>query len=212
MEANLTSTPTNFASAQVPIVPAQGLGPYRAADYWKLPEGEPIELLRGNLIVSPSPSNTHQTILLLLSDVLLKSARKTGGYAAVAPLDVEFSDDSIVQPDLLFVVKERRSILRRHVIGAPDLAIEILSPSHAGRDRTHKLALYAEYGVREYWIVDPVERQIDFLILRQSSQGESLYEIQTLKGENYSSPLIPEITLNLPAFWDEVAVMAPSED
>ena len=80
-----------------------------------------------------------------------------------APLLVQFpGTDDRVQPDLLFISHERRGIIgEKQVTGAPDLVVEILSPSTAHRDRGIKLDLYARHGVRQYWIVDPVEDVVD---------------------------------------------------
>ena len=179
--------------------PPTSLGPYRAADYWELPEGEPVELILGNLIVSPSPNYLHQAISALLTEFILGAARTGGGKGCAAPMDVELADHSIPQPDLMYVSKERRHIVKRHVEGPPDLVIEILSESNARRDRVDKLNLYAETGVAEYWIVDPERRHFDFLINRTGR-----FEVQPQHDNRYQSPLLAELTLELVAFWAEV--------
>lgn len=178
------------------FTPPSTLGPYRAADYWKLPEGESVELLRGRLVVSPAPDDLHQTISALLTEFLLGVARKGGGRMLAAPVDVALSENSIVQPDLVYVSKLRRGIIRGRVNGPPDLVIEILSPSNSRRDRVDKLNLYAEYGVTEYWIVDPIERQFDFLVNRGGK-----FEIQPQHDDRYSSSILAEIEIDLAAFW-----------
>ena len=81
---------------------------------------------------------------------------KADGLMFVSPMDVILSDDTILQPDLLYIAKDRRGIVGERVMGAPDLVIEILSPGSDKRDRTEKLDLYTKYGVAEYWIVSPV--------------------------------------------------------
>mgnify|MGYP001232478576 FL=1 len=179
--------------------PPTSLGPYRAADYWELPEGEPVELILGNLIVSPSPNYLHQAISALLTEFILGAARTGGGKGCAAPMDVELADHSIPQPDLMYVSKERRHIVKRHVEGPPDLVIEILSESNARRDRVDKLNLYAETGVAEYWIVDPERRHFDFLINRTGR-----FEVQPQHDNRYQSPLLAELTLELVTFWAEV--------
>ncbi|MCG8449591.1 MAG: Uma2 family endonuclease [Pirellulales bacterium] len=180
--------------------PPSSLGPYRATDYWKLPEGEPVELIKGRLIVSPAPSFLHQTISLLLSQLVLDAARTGGGRAAASPIDVILADHTIVQPDLIYVAKERRDIVGDRINGPPDLVIEILSPSHVRRDRMDKLTLYAEFGVAEYWIVDPIEKQFDFLVL--NDQGR--FEVQLHKGDQYESPRLKELSIHVTDFWTEV--------
>jgi len=178
------------------------LGPHRAADYWKLPEGEPIELIKGNLVVSPAPNSYHQAISLLLSEIVLRASRQGGGFGVASPIDVVLSDDTILQPDLIYVSKQRRNIVSKRVDGPPDLAIEIISQSNAARDRTHKMALYAEYGVAEYWIIDPAEKHIEFLLLH-----EGHYRVETLKSNSYTSPRLPELSIDLAPFWGEVERM-----
>jgi Uma2 family endonuclease len=178
------------------FTPPSTLGSYRAADYWKLPEGEPVELLRGRLIVSPSPDTLHQTLSIMLSTFLFNISQRTGGRALAAPTDVVLDDHTILQPDALYVRRDRKSIIRDRVYGPPDLLIEILSPSNSRRDRVDKLNLYAEYGVTEYWIVDPIERQFDFLVNRGGK-----FEIQPQHDDRYSSSILAEIEIDLAAFW-----------
>ena len=126
-------------------------------DYCKTPDDERWELLDGELVTVPSPNVLHQDLSGNLF-VLLKLFvdRMALGRVFHAPLDVVLSDTSVVQPDLLFVSNERTDILTEaNVQGAPDLVIEILSPSTTSRDWRIKMDLYAQHGVREYWIVDP---------------------------------------------------------
>lgn len=159
-----------------------------------------MELLLGRLIVSPAPTFLHQTISLVLSELVLRTARQSGGCAAASPIDVVLADHSIVQPDLIYVSKDRRGIIKDQVNGPPDLVIEILSRSDIRRDRVDKLNLYAEFGVAEYWIVDPSERQFDFLINRNGR-----FEVQPQHDDCYQSPCLQELSINLVDFWTEVA-------
>jgi Uma2 family endonuclease len=182
-----------------PLSPDPGLGPYRRADYEALPDEPRCELIFGRFYLSPSPSLLHQTVLILLLRCLDDIAMKTGGRLFVAPLDVHLVDHSVVQPDLLYVSAARREILRERVEGAPDLVVEILSPGTARRDRGQKLALYADSDVREYWIVDALERQIEFL----GNEG-GRFVVALPAGDEYRSRVLPEIHLDLPAFWKNV--------
>jgi Uma2 family endonuclease len=181
------------------FTPVSGLGPHRASDYFALPEGEAVELIYGRLTVSPAPTTLHQTVSILLAEILLRIARSTGGRAFAGPVDVVLADHSVVEPDLVYVTKSRRGIIGDRINGSPDLAIEILSPHHIRRDRTDKVALYAESGVSEYWIVDPRERQFDFLVNRGGR-----FEVQPQRDDRYSSPVMPELVIDLAAFWGEV--------
>jgi Uma2 family endonuclease len=178
------------------FTPVSTLGPYRAADYWKLPEGERVELIRGRLVVSPAPTTLHQIVVGILHILLFESARSSGGRVVLGPADVVLDDHSIPQPDLLYVRKQRRNILQARVMGPPDLMVEVLSPSNSRRDRVDKLNLYAEHGVAEYWIVDPVEWQFDFLVNRGGK-----FEVQPQQDNRYASPVCPELEIDLAAFW-----------
>lgn len=175
------------------------VGPYRAADYWKLPEGELVELIRGRLIMSPSPSSLHQIVVLRLAHVLERAEESAEGLMLISPMDVIFSDDTILQPDLLYISKDRRNIVGNRVNGAPDLVIEILSPDSGRRDKTEKLDLYAKYGVAEYWIVDPAAQMIEFLMLDQGR-----YVMLQPADDRYQSPRLPEVEIDLAVFWRDV--------
>jgi Uma2 family endonuclease len=182
-----------------PLSPDSGLGPYRRADYEALPDEPRCELIFGRFYLSPSPSLLHQTVLILLLRCLDDIAMKTGGRLFVAPLDVHLMDHSVVQPDLLYVSAARREILRERIEGAPDLVVEILSPGTARRDRGQKLALYADSDVREYWIVDALERQIEFLV----NEG-GRFVVALPQGDEYRSGVLPEIHLDLSVLWKKV--------
>lgn len=177
------------------------LGPKRAADYFALPEGEPVELIYGRLVVSPSPDFLHQTVVGLIYEWLLAIARTTQGRAVIAPFDTELADHSIVQPDVIYLGRGKRSAIKRHLHGPPDLAVEVISASNARRDRVDKLVMYAEFGVAEYWIVDPAERQFEFLVNRGGK-----FEVQPQRDDRYQSPVHAELDFDLAAFWAEVAL------
>jgi Uma2 family endonuclease len=140
-------------------------------DYAKLPEGAPCQLIGGDLVMSPSPSPHHQIILsrLFLQIALFVNSRKLG-LVLVAPLDVYLSDAETYQPDILFISNDQKNIVGEQKIeGAPDLVVEILSPSTAYYDLKHKMKRYEAFGVKEYWIVDPAEESIE---VYQSFDGQ----------------------------------------
>ena len=151
-------------------------------DYEKTSDDERYELIDGELIaMAPAPDRDHQgvlvTLTLLIGNFL---ARVDLGRLYVAPRDVYLTDTDIVQPDLLFISNERLDIdTERPVRGAPDLVIEIRSPSTANRDWTTKRQLYARHGVREYCIVDPDARTVTLMV----SNGGNLNVAKVL-GEN----------------------------
>lgn len=140
------------------------------ADYVALPDdGHRYQLLDGELVMTPSPTAWHQAALRELEFKLLGFIRAHHlGEIFFAPLDVRLDDHNVVQPDLLFISKERAGILQGgRIIGAPDLCVEILSPGTERLDRLRKLELYARFQVPHYWIVDLEARAIEEYVLRK---------------------------------------------
>lgn len=125
-------------------------------------DGNRYELIDGELIVIAGPSPKHQWTSGELFVAFREAVTKPGlGLVFMAPLDVHLGGHQYVQPDLVVVLNERSAIVGAAMIeGAPDLLVEIASPSSRARDRGRKLALYAETGVREYWFVDPQSRSV----------------------------------------------------
>jgi Uma2 family endonuclease len=134
-------------------------------DYAKLQEGASYQLIAGEIIMSPAPDLNHQaisrTLFLQLSAFVFGNSL---GELFYAPTDVYFNEHDTVQPDILFVSTERNHILKTERIeGAPDLVVEILSPSTGYYDLAKKKDVYEQYGVKEYWIVDPTLQSIEVL-------------------------------------------------
>ena len=166
-------------------------------DYKSLPESETkrYELIEGELIMVPSPFTYHQRISRKLEFLLEDFVEKNKlGEIFYAPCDVHLGDN-VVQPDILFVSKEHFYVIAREEIkGAPDLVIEILSPATAERDRTIKRTLYARYGVREYWIVDPEKKTVEVLTLKK--EGYETFGIYKMQ-DTLTSPLLSGLSINL---------------
>ena len=167
------------------------------ADYLTTPEDERYELLDGDLIMVPAPNLKHQHVLGNLYYHLRQFITEHGtGRVLVAPCDVYLSDTNVVQPDLLFVSREREHLLSdgQKVRGAPDLVVEILSPSSADKDRGLKRDIYGRHGVTEYWLVDPIAETVS--IHRQ--RGGVLAPTDTFtRGEALRSPLLAGLVLRL---------------
>jgi len=169
--------------------------PKTAADYARLPEGTPIQLIAGEFITSPSPLTEHQNILgnffLGLSEIV---RRTQSGQVYLSPLDVYLSDEDIYQPDIFFVSNERLSGMERNGMhGAPDLVVEVLSPSTAHYDLRDKKDAYEKFGVKEYWIIDPMESSVE-LFKNSNGKFETVFLGKTGK---VSSILLPEFTLSV---------------
>jgi Uma2 family endonuclease len=127
-------------------------------DLLALPEdGKRHELIDGEHYVTPSPTLRHQLVLGHLHLELAAFVEANGlGQVFFAPLDVVFSDFDVVEPDLLFVARERFETLEKACVrGAPDLVVEVLSPTTRRTDATKKRRLFEKFGVAEYWMIDP---------------------------------------------------------
>ena len=165
-------------------------------DYLHTPEDQYYELLDGELIVVPALGELHQSVSALLGWKLIQFASENRlGRVYHAPFDVVLSDLDVVQPDLIFVSHARAHVITdANIQGAPDLVIEILSPSTAARDKTFKRTLYAMHGVQEYWMVDAIAKTATVLLL-----GERGFEVVNTyrEGEILTSPTLRGFTLNL---------------
>jgi Uma2 family endonuclease len=184
---------------QSPVGPPRELGPYREADYWRLPDEPRCELLYGSLLVTPSPLVRHQLALGQLHVLFQAHAVAHDGIALLAPMDVRLADHSIVQPDLIYVTAARREVVRERIFGAPDLLVEILSPSTARRDLGPKMKLYADSGVAEYWIVDPEGETFEFLENRDGA-----FVVRLPEAGVYSSRAVAGLAIEIETFWTQV--------
>jgi Uma2 family endonuclease len=170
-------------------------------DLLQFPEdGKRYEILEGELVVTPAPHLGHQGAATALAAVLYNHVDQHGlGKVLAAPCDVLLSEISVVEPDLLFVSRERRQIMERAFIrGAPDLVVEILSPSTARRDREAKMKLYAQYGVPNYWLIDPDAREAVAYVLQQ---GEYRQAVLAQNDEPFSAPPFPDLAIPLGQLW-----------
>lgn len=183
-----------------PAYPPQDLGPHRRSDYEILPDLPRCELIFGRLYKAPSCSLLHQLAALILWRFLDRLSRTTGALAVAAPFDVALFEHSVVQPDVLYFSAARRKLVRDRAEGAPDLVVEVVSPSSARNDRIQKLRLYADSGVQEYWLVDAEGRHVQFL--RRHDDG--YYRVILPEGPVYQSANLPEIRLDLEVYWREV--------
>lgn len=169
------------------------------AEFEALPESMlPTELIDGELIMSPAAQEQHQSLSTRL--VILIGGQMQTGRTYHAPFDVFLDDENVVQPDVLWVSPERSArIHARGLSGAPDLAVEILSPGSAKRDRVTKFALYERFGVREYWLADPANRTLEACALRDGRfQPLGIFA----PGDSFASPLLG-LTVDLSALFRE---------
>ena len=173
-------------------------------DYAKTPEGERYELIDGDLIELTSPRIAHQIFLGILHTNIRVFVRENRlGRVFMSPTDVVLDDTNTFQPDLFFVLNERANIVTpENIQGAPDLVIEILSPSTRSRDWGIKRSLYALYGVKEYWVASTDEERVWVLILGE----DGLYSVAAVyeRDDTLTSPTLAGFSLNLNSVFEEV--------
>ena len=163
--------------------------PKTALDIFRLlPEGTLCEVIDNVLYMSPAPKYTHQNLVFLLAkriDILL--GKTNAGEVIISPFDVYFEELlSAVQPDLLVLLNENRHILKEdgYIHGAPDVIIEVLSGDKK-RDLVKKKSLYERAGVKEYFTVNPKDREIHSWLLK-----ENKYELQYTDFGKFKSSLL----------------------
>ncbi len=167
---------------------------------WELIDGVPYNM-------TPAPTLKHQIISRnLLTRLTVFLAGKTCQPFA-APTDVVFDEYNVVQPDILVVCNEEK-LSGANIQGAPDLVVEILSPSTSRKDRREKKALYERFAVREYIVIDPVNETVERLRLAKGKYGNP-----DVFGwdETMTMMLFPELELNLWEIFEKEKVEAVNE-
>ena len=151
------------------------------------------ELIDGELIVTAAPATRHQRVVVRLVRALGDYSDAHGGEVFPAPTDVFFSDTTVLEPDVLYVGPEHAARVEdRFVRNAPDLVIEVSSPSTRRLELVRKLDVYERYGVPEYWYVDLDAERVEVYRL-----GGERYEAPVLLGrhERIESPSMPGLSL-----------------
>ena len=160
-------------------------------------DGRRYEIHGGELVVVPAPRLRHQVVVLEIFKCLDAYAAARGGRAVAAPFDIVFDEYDVVQPDVVFFRAERVRLLDLDAVtrAAPDVAVEVLSPSTAAIDRGRKMRMFARYGVPEYWIVDPLRRRIEIHVL--DPETRAWHAAQTAGNEDtVRSVLLPGLAVD----------------
>ncbi len=163
-------------------------------DLQQAPEdGRRYELYDGEAFVVPAPIPRHQLAVQNLEDRFRTYQRSYGGLVLISPIDIVFSEFDVVQPDVVFFSRDRSHLVDpdRAIRDAPDLAVEVLSPSTAATDRGKKMQMLARYGVPEYWLVDALARTVE--IYRLSAEAYVLEQI-TSEGDIARSAILPNLS------------------
>lgn len=165
------------------------------ADYEALPEGSPYQLIEGELVMSPAPGFEHFRSSKKLFVKLYRMLEELGkGEVIYAPVDLYLDEENAYQPDIMVILKgSKAKITSKGVYGPPDVVVEILSPSTAYYDLKVKKRVYERSGVREYWIVDPMEKSFEIYV--NSEEGFKLSSMAIQKGIVRSEILSIELDL-----------------
>ena len=163
-------TTTDELSVVTPAdwVPGPSQGSWTYDDYAALPDdGHRYEIVNGVLIMAPAPGPDHQSIIVRLAYYLFPYIDLAGvGKLFTGPIDVDLGPKNVYQPDLVIVLNAHLDrVAAKKIIGAPDLVVEVASPSTAAYDRLTKYEKYAGAGIAEYWIVKPARSSIEVLTL-----------------------------------------------
>lgn len=179
------------------ITPGQPTRFTTAKEYELLPEGAPYQLIGGELVMSPAPIFFHQRVLGRLFRALSDFVEvRDLGEVVISPMDVHLTVIDVYQPDMLFIRNENLPKIdpTNWVRLVPDMVLEVLSPSTSVKDYNRKKTIYGECGVREYWIVDPIEHTVEILVNESGSyRRESIFE----GASNLISPMFPGFSLRL---------------
>lgn len=165
-------------------------------EYARLDDEQRDEIIDGELLMAPEPDTWHQDWSKKLFRRIDRHVMdRELGEVFFAPVDVILDAENVVQSDLLFIAKANLSILqKRGVFGAPDLLVELISPSSMQRDRFLKKSLYLRFGVKEYWIVDIDSKALEIWKL-QNRRYELHCEVEQNGG--VTSPLLPGLAFDL---------------
>jgi len=165
-------------------------------EYARLDDEQRYEIIGGELLMAPAPDMYHQEWAGELYQRIVAHVRaRRLGKVYFAPVDVVFDAQNVVQPDLLFIASANLSIIKAPgVFGAPDLLVELISPSSVRRDRYLKKGLYARFGVKEYWIVEPGNKSLE--IWKLQNQTFDLHCLLEEKGK-LTSLVLPGLDFDL---------------
>ncbi|CAN5265536.1 Uma2 family endonuclease [soil metagenome] len=151
------------------------------------------EIIDGELIVTAAPATRHQQVVMTLAGELYQYVKSHGGKVFPAPTDVFFSDTNVVEPDVLFVRAEHASKVEKNFVrAAPDVVVEVSSPSTRRFELIRKRELYERFGVPEYWYVDLEPDRVEVYRLHEGIYGPPRL---LLRGDVLESPEVPGFAL-----------------
>ena len=178
---------------------------YTYADYQKWEGPERYQIINGEVFQMASPSVEHQALLMVLSSKFDNWLQGKPYRVFASPLDVRLfpkednSDKTVVQPDLL-VVCDKSKIGKNSINGAPDLVIEILSPSNTYSEQLYKFQYYLEAGILEYWVIDPERKVIQVHIYENGHYLSTVYK----NSDRIPSVVLPGLEIALEDLWARI--------
>ena len=196
-------TTTDELSVVTPAdwVPGPPQGSWTYDDYAALhDDGNRYEIVNGVLIMTPAPSPEHQDIVGEIFSALRTHIKLAGlGRVFTGPIDVDLGPKNVYQPDLVVVLNTHLDrVAEKKIIGAPDLVVEVASPSTAAYDRLTKYEKYAHAGIREYWLVKPTSRSVEVLVL----EGREYRSLGIFRGEQtLPSRIVPDLPVGVERFF-----------
>ena len=196
-------TTTDELSVVTPAdwVPGPPQGSWTYEDYAALhDDGNRYEIVNGVLIMTPAPSPEHQDIVGEIFSALRTHIKLAGlGRVFTGPIDVDLGPKNVYQPDLVVVLNTHLDrVAEKKIIGAPDLVVEVASPSTAAYDRLTKYEKYAHAGIREYWMVKPKSRSVEVLVL----EGREYRSLGIFRGEQtLPSRIVPDLPVGVERFF-----------
>jgi Uma2 family endonuclease len=173
-------------------------------DYKSLPEGAPYQLIEGELIMTPAPNPFHQMISANIFEKIRSFSKgKDLGIVLYSPIDIYLDNENVYQPDIVFISKNRKDIIKDDGIHvAPDIVIEILSPSTAYYDIKKKFRVYERSGVKEYWIVDPEMKGVEIFSLTE--QGEFALSLKVYDKGEIESKILTGFKMTLEEIFETI--------
>jgi Uma2 family endonuclease len=172
-----------------------------AKEFLELPETNNfVELLDGEVIMSPTPFPKHQDVVGNTFIILKGLTSTIGGKVYLAPLSVYLDDNNIPEPDVIWIAPNGRCVVgEKWLTGPPDLVVEVLSPSTGHQDKVKKFKLYERQGIREYWIADPVHRLLEVWVL---IDGKFVEQGIFAPEDTFQSPVLGGQTIDVSAIFN----------
>ena len=196
---------TTYESVPMVTLADEVLGPKQGewtySEYVALTDdGEWYEIVNGVLVMAPAPDIPHQAAAMRFGYFLFAHVELTGlGRVIGAPADVVLSPNNVYQPDVFVVLNAHLDrVQEKRVVGAPDLVIELASPSTVLYDRLTKYEVYARFGVPEYWIAKTASRSVEVLVL----ENEKYRSLGVFSGrDTLPSRIVPELPVHVDQFF-----------